>query len=173
MRIGLVSDTHGRFEPVLVQLFARCDAVLHAGDVMGREILFQLESLAPLTAVRGNNDLGDFGAGLAEVELLRLDGLRVLLIHELGRPDRPNAAARAAIERERPDVVVYGHSHKPNLQVVGGVLYVNPGSAGPRRFSLPKTAGVMTVAGRRVRVELFDLEREGLPPWGEPFESVL
>lgn len=170
MRVGIVSDTHGRFDAALPLLFARCDLILHAGDIVGREILFQLQSLAPVMAVRGNNDTGGLGAGLDEEVVAQLEGVRALVIHALGKPERLLPAAHAAISRERPELVVYGHSHKPAVSTAEGVLYVNPGAAGPRRFSLPRSAGILTVRDRRVRVELFDLETRGLDLLEPPVE---
>jgi len=161
-RVGLVSDTHGRYDERLTPLFARCDHIVHAGDVVGHEILTLLSSLAPVTAVRGNCDEGGFGEGLAAEAVLELEQLRLLVLHDLGRPDRPNKIARGLLERHRPSVVVHGHSHMPSARVLDGVLYVNPGSAGPRRFELPRAAGMLIVEERRVRVELVDLDRE--PP---------
>jgi putative phosphoesterase len=120
-----------------------------------------LEAIAPLSAVRGNNDLGHYGAGLHETAVLRLEGVKALVIHILGSPRKLAPAARKAIERERPDLVIYGHSHVPAVEMLDGVLYVNPGSAGPRRFNYPRSAGILTVEGRRARVELFDLDEAG------------
>jgi len=173
MKVGLVSDTHGRFDPALPLLFARCDLIVHAGDVVGREILAMLESVAPLTAVRGNNDVGQLGAGLPEIALLRLDGLKALLVHVLGSPRQPTPAVRRAIERERPQLVIYGHSHVPAVEAIDGVLFVNPGSAGPRRFHHPRTAGILTIEGRRARVELLDLDAPGQARWGDRVEVEL
>jgi putative phosphoesterase len=173
MRVGLVSDTHGRFEPGLRELFSGCDLVLHAGDVVGRDVLALLAAIAPLTAVRGNNDVGELGVGLADEAVVVLGGLRALVIHELGRPDRPVPQARELIALARPQLVVYGHSHRPAISLEGGILYVNPGSAGPRRFRLPRTAGLLTVEGRRARVELFDLDQPGLPAFRPPVVRTL
>ncbi|HCF56835.1 MAG TPA: metallophosphoesterase [Myxococcales bacterium] len=173
MKIGLVSDTHGRFDPGLRPLFDGCDLVLHAGDVVGREILALLASVAPVTAVRGNNDLGDYGSGLPGEAVLQLEGLRTLVIHQLGIPQRPSPLARRAMERARPDLVVFGHSHRPTIEVANGILFINPGSAGPRRFRLPRTAAVLTVAGRKARVEVFDLDRADRPMFRLPVEVTL
>lgn len=173
MRIGLVSDTHGRFDPSLPLLFARCDRIIHAGDVVGREILALLEALAPLTAVRGNCDTGDYGTGLPEEATLQLEGTTLLVLHELGKPEKPVAAAKGALGRTRAGIVVFGHSHQPEARLAGGVLYINPGSAGPRRFELPRCAGILTLERGRARVELFDLELAGVPLLCEPFECEL
>jgi hypothetical protein len=173
MRIGLLSDTHGRFDPALPRLFARCDRILHAGDVVGPEILHQLAALAPLTAVRGNNDVGAFGSGLEEVAVLRLEELKALVVHQIGRPDRMLDRASATVADEGADLVVFGHSHEPHVSLQAGRLFVNPGSAGPRRFKLPRVAGLALIERRRVRVELYDLDSKGLTLLFDPWEGTL
>lgn len=173
MRVGLVADTHGRFDPRLPRILAGCDRIVHAGDVVGQEILWQLAALAPVVAVRGNNDVGALGASLEEVATVRFEGVKALVIHELGKPRAPSPKARAALEREVPDLVIFGHSHQPLVQKVGGRLFVNPGSAGPRRFSLPRAAGIATIGDRRIRLELFDLDRAVPCLLTERFEAVL
>ena len=164
MRVGLVSDTHGHVEPKLPALFAGCDAILHAGDVVKPAVLALLEGVAPLTVVRGNNDEGTSLARLPET---------ALVVHDLGARERPKPPARAILARRHPEIVVHGHSHRPGAAVIDGTLFVNPGSAGPRRFSLPRAAGILTVRGRTARVELFDLGGERPAPLGEPLEVTL
>lgn len=173
MRLGLVSDTHGRFDAALPRLLEGSDLILHAGDVCGHEILHQLSSIAPVKAVRGNNDVGPFGVGLEETLLLHLGGLRAFLVHELLKPERPLPAVRAALAAQRPQLVVYGHSHQPAVRELGGILFVNPGSAGPRRFRLPRCAGTLELDGARVRVEVRDLDRPDLPLLVGPVEARL
>lgn len=173
MKVGLVSDTHGHVEPKLSSLFAGCDAILHAGDVVKPPILAVLEALAPLTVVRGNNDEGTSLARLPESALVRIAELTALVVHDLGPRERPKPPARAILARRRPEIVVHGHSHRPGAAVVGGTLFVNPGSAGPRRFSLPRAAAILTVRGRTVRVDLFDLAGDPPSPLAEPLEATL
>ena len=173
MRIGLVSDTHGLFDPLLERAFARCALILHAGDVVKPAVLAALEELAPVTAVRGNNDDGPALARLPEAVLVPIGPLTALVVHDLGAREEPKPPARALIARRRPEIVVHGHSHRPGAAVVGGRLFVNPGSAGPRRFSLPRTAALLVARGRRVRVEFFDLAGARTAPWGEPIEVRL
>ena len=163
MRIGLVSDTHGLFDPALAQVFARCAAILHAGDVLRPAVLAALEALAPVTAVRGNNDDAPPLASLPETALVPIGVLTALVVHDLGAREAPKPPALALIARRHPEIVVHGHSHRPGAAVVGGRLFVNPGSAGPRRFSLPRTAAVLVARGRRVTIELFDLAARGGP----------
>lgn len=170
MRIALVSDTHGRFDPRLPGLLAGCDLVLHAGDVVGRSILEGLEAIAPVHAVRGNNDRDALGRELPEVAVVRLGDLKALVIHELGKPAKLLPAARRAIEREDPQLVIYGHSHKPAIELLDGRLFVNPGSAGPRRFKLPRSVGLLSIRNKTARVELLDLEETPGAPLPGPLE---
>jgi putative phosphoesterase len=173
MRVGLVSDTHGHVDPKLAPLFHGCDAILHAGDVVRPEVLEVLAAVAPLTTVRGNNDEGTPLARLPETALVPLGALTALLVHDLGARERPKPPARAILSRRRPEIVVHGHSHRPGAALVGPTLFVNPGSAGPRRFSLPRAAAILTVRGRVARVELFDLAGPRPAPLGEPVEARL
>jgi hypothetical protein len=170
MRIGLVSDTHGHVDPRLAALFAGCDLILHAGDVVRPAILAALEAIAPLTAIRGNNDEGTPLARLPEIALVSLGALTALVVHDLGPRERPKPPAREILARRRPEIVVHGHSHRPGAALVGATLFVNPGSAGPRRFSLPRAAGILSVRGRTGRVELFELSGEPPVPLGDPLE---
>jgi putative phosphoesterase len=173
MRVGLVSDTHGLVDEKLADLFAGVDLVLHAGDVVKPEILEVLGAIAPLRVVRGNNDLAPSLAALPETAILPVGPLTALLVHDLGPRERPHPALQAFLERERPDVVVHGHSHRPGAAIVEGRLFVNPGSAGPRRFSLPRTAAVLEVRRRRAVVRFHDLSGARPTPFGAPFDAAL
>ncbi len=173
MRIGLVSDTHGLVDPKLEGLFQACEAILHAGDLVKPAILAVLERLAPVTAVRGNNDHGPELAWLPETALVPLGAITALVVHDLGARERPKPPARPLIARRRPDVVVHGHSHRPGAALLDGRLFVNPGSAGPRRFSLPRTAALLVASGRAVRVEFYDLAGDRPTPFGDPLEAEL
>ncbi len=170
MRVGLVSDTHGLFDPKLERLFAGCDLILHAGDVTRPGVLESLRAIAPVEAVRGNNDFGPLGE-LPETLRVQLGDLRALVVHELGRPGSP--IMRRALARGHCEIVLHGHSHAPRMGLHDGVLYVNPGSAGPRRFRLPRTAGILTVSRRRVKVALFDLAAQPPAPFGQPLRALL
>ncbi|HEX9291951.1 MAG TPA: metallophosphoesterase family protein [Anaeromyxobacteraceae bacterium] len=163
MRVGLVSDTHGLFEPRLVELFAGCDLVLHAGDVVKASILDDLARIAPVRAVRGNNDLGPAFEHLPEIAHVELGEVDAVLVHQIGGRSRLLPAVRRSLARHRARVVVYGHSHRPGAWLDDGLLFVNPGSAGPRRFSLPRAAGLLDVRGRRVEVRLLDVASPRLP----------
>jgi putative phosphoesterase len=172
-RYGLVSDTHGLVEPRLAPLFEGCERLLHAGDVVGASVLEALSRLAPLDAVRGNNDVSPDVGWLPSHLVVPVGELSALVLHELGKPARPVLPARRLIESLGVQIVVYGHSHQPAVEVRGGVLYVNPGSAGPRRFRLPRTAGILEVEGRTARVEIRDLQDPALPVLIGPVEARL
>lgn len=150
MRIGLISDTHGLLRPEALDYLAGCEHIIHGGDIGGPGILEQLAAIAPLTAVRGNNDLGDWADALPETALLRFEGVAVYAIHDLKQLDIDPAA-------EGVRVVVSGHSHKPVQDERKGVLYVNPGSAGRRRFSLPIALGELLVDGDHVQSRVITL----------------
>ena len=147
MRIGLISDTHGLLRPEVLDFLRGSDHIVHGGDVCDAGVLDALRGLAPVTAVRGNNDRGGWAEALRESELLRLEEVFVYAIHDLAQID---IEPRAAGVR----VVVSGHSHRPSIDERDGVLYVNPGSAGPRRFRLPISAAELTIDGERVSARL-------------------
>jgi putative phosphoesterase len=173
VRVALVSDTHGLSDPRLPGLFGGCARVLHAGDIVTTPVLRALAGVAEVTAVRGNNDHGPELARLPEHVLVALDGLRALMVHDLGARERPHAPVRRLLARERPEIVIHGHSHRPGAAVHEGRLFVNPGSAGPRRFSLPRTAAILDVEGRTARVTFYDLSGDGAAPYGEVVEAAL
>ena len=138
MRIGVISDTHGRLHEAVPALFAGVDHILHAGDIGGEHILRSLREIAPVTAVPGNNDDGT-GEEMSRGEV---EGLRFLLTHILPRPQRPDRRVVEELRRKPADVVVFGHSHLPHDERLNGVWYFNPASAGPRRFDLPVSVGI-------------------------------
>lgn len=173
MKIGLVSDTHGQFDPALARLFTGCELILHAGDVGTQEVLDALGRSAPVRAVRGNTDMGGFSAELPATDVVHLGLLRAFLIHALGSPENPVPAARRPMAQARSEIVVFGHSHRPLTVFQDGVLYVNPGSAGPRRFDLPRAAGLLDVRGRDVAVTLYELTPSGTAPLAPPLEATL
>ncbi len=147
MRIGLISDTHGLLRPEVLDFLRGSDHIVHGGDVCDPSVLEALRAVAPLTAVRGNNDRGAWAERLRESELVRLGEIFVYAIHDLAEID---IEPRAAGVR----VVVSGHSHRPSVEERDGVLYVNPGSAGPRRFRLPIAAAELAVEGERVAAKI-------------------
>ena len=149
-RIGLISDTHGLLRPEAVEALRGSELIIHAGDVGGTDVIEHLSAIAPVTAVRGNNDTGPWAAALNEVEIIEIDEAIVYVVHDLAQMDVDPAAGGF-------HAVVSGHSHRPAIRESSGVLYVNPGSAGPRRFSLPVSVGNLVVAGASVRARLVTL----------------
>ena len=140
LRIGLISDTHGLLRPEAWRFLRECDHIIHAGDIGSAAVLGELAEIAPLTAVRGNNDTAGWAAPLPETQSLVLGGVAVFVLHDLKQLDN----------HPTPDdvqVVICGHSHKAQvLRQPSGVLVVNPGSAGPRRFKLPVTAAELMIS---------------------------
>jgi putative phosphoesterase len=154
VRIGLISDTHGLLRPEALAFLEGCRHIVHGGDIGSPDILVQLATVAPVTAVRGNNDRGAWAYALAESELVEIDGVFIYVIHDLARLDIAPASARV-------DVVVSGHSHKPAIERREGVVYINPGSAGPRRFKLPVAVGELRLDGGEVDARVVALEVGG------------
>jgi putative phosphoesterase len=150
-QVGLISDTHGLLRPEAFEALRGSDHIVHAGDICDPAILTALEKIAPVTAVRGNNDLGQWASAIAETEVLRVAATSIYVIHDLGQLDVDPVA-------EGIHVVVSGHSHKPASEVRGGVLFINPGSAGPRRFRLPVSVARLAVSGASVIPELIELK---------------
>lgn len=158
--VGLVSDTHGRFDPKLDSLLAGADLILHAGDICGGEVLQQLAKLAPVRAIHGNCDVPPLSQDLPAWRLEQIGGSRVLVVHDLGKPSRPRPPVRALIEQLRPGVVVSGHSHQWLLEAREGTLFVNPGSAGPKRFKLVRSAAKLFFSGETIEARVYALEAE-------------
>jgi uncharacterized protein len=150
-RIGVISDTHGLLRPEALSALAGVDHILHLGDVGEIEILSALERIAPVTAIRGNVDIEGPCARLPEIETVDADGHMLYLLHNLTMLDLNPAAARFS-------AVLYGHTHQPKIEPKDAVLYFNPGSAGPRRFKLPVTVGMLTTShGGPLHAELITL----------------
>lgn len=149
-RIGLISDTHDLVRPEALGFLAGSDLIVHAGDICTPQVLQRLAEIAPVTAVRGNNDVGEWANRLHATATLRVGEVEVAVIHDVSQLD---AAALPASVR----VVVFGHSHKPLIEQRGSVLFVNPGSAGPRRFKLPISAAELIVDGSVVDARQVDL----------------
>lgn len=144
-RIGVISDTHGVLHPAVADVFADVDHVVHAGDIGGAHILDALRLLAPVTSVEGNNDPDATGETIVRITL---GTLRLLLTHILPRPHKPAARVTASLRAEPADVVVFGHSHLPHNEIIDGVRFFNPASAGPRRFDYPVSVGLFEKKGR-------------------------
>lgn len=150
MRIGVIADTHGLLRPKAMNLLHGSDHIIHAGDIGSPEIIPSLEQIAPVTAIRGNIDTAAWARRFPETAVVELAGLSFYVVHDVNALDlNPQAAGFAA--------VISGHSHQPKQEVKDGVLYFNPGSAGPRRFKLPVSIGKMEIAAGKLRVEILDL----------------
>lgn len=149
LRIGLISDTHGLLRPEARVALKGCDRILHAGDICDASVLEDLEKIAPVVAVRGNNDLAPSVRHLPAQVRLEIGGVRVCMVHDAG-----DVSATA----EDTDVLVTGHSHRPLVRMESAVLHVNPGSAGPRRFRLPISIGFLEIENGRARARLQTLE---------------
>jgi putative phosphoesterase len=150
-RVGVISDTHGLLRPEADAFLRGSDFLIHAGDIGDAEILRNLAAIAPVTAVRGNNDRGPWAASIRETEVLRVDDVLIYVIHDLAQLDLDPVAAGF-------HVVVSGHSHRPSVEERGGIVYLNPGSAGPRRFKLPIAAADLIVGGTSVQARITEIE---------------
>lgn len=150
-RIGVISDTHGLLRPEAITALQGCDAILHAGDIGTAEILAQLATLAQTTAVRGNNDKDAWATDIPEREWIDIDGVLIHLLHDIADLDVDPTAAGI-------HVIVTGHSHRPLIEPRAGILHLNPGSAGPRRFKLPVTVAILEIEQSRVSARIVELD---------------
>jgi uncharacterized protein len=146
-RIGLISDTHNLLRPAALAFLRGCDRIIHAGDICNEAVIRDLAAVAPVVAVRGNNDRGTWADHLRETELVEVGGVRVLVVHDL-------SSLKESLVPSDVRVIVSGHSHKPSVSARDGVLYVNPGSAGPRRFKLPISLGELMLDQGSVEARL-------------------
>jgi putative phosphoesterase len=150
MRVGVISDTHGLLRPAAVEALQGSEHILHAGDVGDPAILDTLRSIAPVIAIRGNIDAGGRCGHLPPTELVELDGRTIYMLHDVKQLDlNPEAAGIAA--------VVFGHSHSPLIERRRGVLFLNPGSAGPRRFQLPVTVASLEIGPDTLDARIIEL----------------
>jgi putative phosphoesterase len=149
--VGVISDTHGPIRPQALDALRRADLLIHAGDIGDPEVLENLRALAPLTVVRGNIDHDAWATRIPPTEVVEVDGRSIYVLHDLSQLDLDPVAAGFA-------AVVSGHSHQPSIQRREGVLYLNPGSAGPRRFKLPITVARIKVTHGDLRAEIVELE---------------
>jgi len=150
-RIGIISDTHGLLRPKAEKSLAGVDHIIHAGDIGRPDVLAGLRRIAPVTAIRGNGDTGDWARDYADTELVQLAGQSMYVLHDL-------KTLRIDPVAEGINVIISGHSHKAVIETVDGVLYVNPGSAGPRRFKLPITLATLDIGPGGLRPVIHDLE---------------
>ena len=149
--IGVVSDTHGLIRPQALAELRGCDLILHAGDIGAPEVIEALQPLAPVVAVRGNVDREAWAERFPATQYVELEGCRLYVLHDLLTLDLDPVAAGI-------DVVVYGHSHQPAMATKNGVLYLNPGSAGPRRFRLPVSLAQLRIGAGNPQVEFVELQ---------------
>lgn len=149
-RLGVISDTHDLLRPEALAALNGVEHILHTGDICSAHVLTELGRIAPVTAIRGNNDKGAWAAKLPEHDVFTLEGQSIYLLHDLKELDLDPAVAGFA-------AVVTGHSHKPKIETRAGVLYLNPGSAGPRRFTLPVTLATLDVSRSGVHAEIHEL----------------
>ena len=150
MTVGVISDTHGVLRPEATRALQGVELILHAGDVGNSGVLDALRAISPTVAIRGNVDTGEWANALPETEVVEVGQLHVYMLHDLARLDvDPHAAGFAA--------VISGHTHRPHAEVRNGVLFLNPGSAGPRRFNLPLAVARLEVSGDRLTHEIIEL----------------
>jgi uncharacterized protein len=154
MKIGVISDTHNFYDPKISTLLAGVDHILHGGDVGRPEIILRLEDIAPVTAVSGNTD--DPGYAYRPTERVELDG-RKFLLHHILNPHHLTETLRGVLERQKPDVVVFGHTHKPFSEILNGTLFFNPGYAGQSRFGLPRSLAILHCGKAGIRPEFLAL----------------
>jgi putative phosphoesterase len=150
----LISDTHGLLRPEALHALGRSDRIIHAGDIGDAAILAALREIAPVTAVRGNNDVGSWARAIRETETLKISNVSIHVLHDVSQLGVDPAAAGF-------QAVISGHSHKPRSHMKEGVLFVNPGSAGPRRFTLPISLGFLVISEGAVQAELVELKTPG------------
>ena len=151
MQVGIISDTHGLMRPEALTALRGCELILHAGDIGRSAILEALRAIAPVTAIRGNVDRQGWAAGLPRTDLVEADGRALYLVHDVNDLDLDPAAVGVC-------AVISGHSHRPEIRWRKGILYLNPGSAGPRRFRLPVTLARLEMSDGRLAPELVSLD---------------
>ena len=149
-RIGVISDTHGLMRPEVPTAFDGVELILHAGDIGEAEVIRQLKSIAPVVAVRGNNDTGSWARAIPETKVTRIGRVSIYMLHNLKEIDLDPSAKGF-------QVVISGHSHRPSMERRDGVLFLNPGSAGPRRFKLPISVAQLAVRGSTVNAKLIEI----------------
>ncbi len=165
MFIGVISDTHGLLRPEAINVLRGTARIIHAGDIGDPTIVDRLSEIAPVTAVRGNVDRKPWAKNIPETNVLEVDGVSIYILHILENLDlKPKASGFKA--------VIYGHSHVPKQQMIEGVLYFNPGSAGPRRFELPVTIGKLKVKDGRITADIVELQDQNPHPFDEESDRI-
>jgi putative phosphoesterase len=153
MKIGIISDTHGLLRPEAIERLSGVQHIIHAGDIGRAEVISELRKIAPVTAIKGNIDRGEWAAAYPQTVRLMLGGRLIYVLHNLKELDLDPAAAGL-------EVVVSGHSHRPKIETVGGVLYLNPGSAGPRRFTLPIALATLELSADALRPRIHEVGKK-------------
>ena len=148
MKVGIISDTHDLLREEVIDNLNQCDLIIHAGDICNNDILERLSRITRTIAVKGNNDKGNFESILKEDEFIQVEGKRIYIVHE-----KNNINANL----EEVDIIIYGHSHKYNLEIKDNILYVNPGSCGKRRFSLPLTMAIMNIDNEKIDIKKINI----------------
>ena len=156
IRIGVIADTHGLFDPAVRRYFKGVDHILHAGDIGDRSVIEQLEQIAPVTAVSGNVDDSEQSGFPSEV-VIELAGRRIAIRHILYEGGKLTEGGRAFLQETQPDLCIFGHTHRPKIERFGMTLLFNPGSAGPKRFSLPRGIGRLTILKEKILPKLIPL----------------
>ena len=144
MKVGIISDTHDLLREEVIDNLNQCDLIIHAGDICNNDILERLSRITRTVAVKGNNDKGEFEGILKEEEVIEVEGKRIYIVHE-----KNNINANLG----EVDIIIYGHSHKYNLEIKDNIIYVNPGSCGKRRFSLPLTMAIMNIDNEKIDIK--------------------
>lgn len=148
--VGVISDTHGLLRPEAIEALQGSDFIVHAGDIGNQDIIDVLSKIAPVTAVRGNTDRGDFAKQYPNDEVLKVEETYIYVLHISQELNLDPIASGF-------QVVVTGHTHKPMIEIKDGIIYLNPGSAGPKRFSLPTTVATLVVTGAKVKADIVEL----------------
>jgi putative phosphoesterase len=163
LRIGVIADTHGLFDPAIRRHFRGVDHILHAGDIGDRSVIEHLEQIAPVTAVSGNVDYNQ--CGLPSETVVELAGRRIAICHILYEGGKLTKDGRALLDRERPDICVFGHTHQPKAEWFGKTLLFNPGSAGPKRFKLPRVVGILEMIDGMIKPRHIELQNRPGKTW--------
>lgn len=156
IRIGIIADTHGLFDPTILRYFKGVDHILHAGDIGKQFVIEQLEAIAPVTAVSGNVDEYE-KSGFPTEAIIQLNGVRIAIRHVVFEAGKLTKEGRAFLDRTRPDICVFGHTHQPKNEWLGDTLLFNPGSAGPKRFRLQRGIGIIAVQNGSIEPALIAL----------------
>lgn len=169
IKIGLISDTHGLLRPQVFEVFRDTELIIHAGDIGSPDLIKRLRVIAPVSAVRGNMDSGSWAGDFPKTETVRIGDVLLYVIHNVQEldldPDRAGISA-----------VIAGHSHRPTIENRSGVIFINPGSAGPRRFRLPVSVAMLHIQGKSLSAELVELDQKdsgNLKKLGIPKNSTL